>query len=107
MRLALLVPVLAAACAAPSQPPSPAAVPIAPRGGAAYLDAYRSAPAARGLARPDLATGTVTALDDQLGSPRFVWARRGAAPPVGATTPEDAARAYAAANAAAYGLDPD
>ena len=107
MRLALLVPVLAAACAAPSPPPSPAAVPIAPRGGDAYVDAYRSAPAARGLARPDLATGTVAAIDDQLGSPRFVWARRRAAPPVGATTPEDAARAYAAANAAAYGLDPD
>jgi hypothetical protein len=107
MRKALLAfPVLAAACAAPSQPstaPAPQAVVL--RGGAAYLDAYRAAPASRGLAQPDLATGTVTALDDQLGSPRFVWARRGAAPPAGVATPEDAARAYAAANAAAYGLD--
>ena len=57
MRLAFLaIPVLAAACAAPSQP-SPALGPRSslPRGGAAYLDAYRAAPAARGLARPDLA----------------------------------------------------
>jgi hypothetical protein len=108
MRQALLAfSSLAAACAAPSSPaPSPAAsAQPAPRGGAAYVDAYRTAPPARGLAQPDRATGTVTAIDEQLGSPRMVWARPGAAPPAGAATPEDAARAYAAANAAAYGLD--
>src|SRR5262245_12079360 len=104
-RVSAIALAIAAGCAAPASPtPSPA--PRPPRGGDAYVDAYRAAPAAPTAARLDRAPGRVTSVDDRTGAPRFVWARRDAAPPA-APTPAAAALAYVAASADAYGLDAD